>query len=303
MAITSFDQMVDALGSAYKARREIVPCLLGRPGIGKTQAVHQHARNVGAGKVVTIIASQVLPNEVSGITMPVDSERSMEIYDHARLSSLEDGDILFFDELLEADRSVLSACLTLIESRQMMSGKMLPDVQIVAATNETLSPAQIKESIRQRFIWLPVAIDTCWYVDHICKKYNFSSKSKELLDKSMRKNLWKGELSWNTITPRTYTKLIEWRSVDPKGFLNTAVVAYPGIASDIEFMFAAEEKVWAETKARSVFESFGHHDPTNKYTIGDMCKFIMENDPEAWEKICEELSKIEMTEEPTDIPY
>ena len=297
MAITSFDQMVDALGSAYKARREIVPCLLGRPGIGKTQAVHQHARNVGAGKVVTIIASQILPNEVSGITMPVDSERSMEIYDHARLSSLEDGDILFFDELLEADRSVLSACLTLIESRQMMSGKMLPDVQIVAATNETLSPAQIKESIRQRFIWLPVAIDTCWFVDHLSKKYNFSSKSKELLDKSMRKNLWKGDFSWNTITPRTYTKLIEWRSIDPKGFLNAAVVAYPGIASDIEFMFAAEEKAWAEIKARAVFESFGYNDTADKYTIGDMCKFIMENDPEAWEKICEELSKIELTEE------
>ena len=297
MAITSFDQMVDALGSAYKARREIVPCLLGRPGIGKTQAVHQHARNVGAGKVVTIIASQILPNEVSGITMPVDSERSMEIYDHARLSSLEDGDILFFDELLEADRSVLSACLTLIESRQMMSGKMLPDVQIVAATNETLSPAQIKESIRQRFIWLPVAIDTCWFVDHISKKYDLSFKSKELLDKSMRKNLWKGELSWNTITPRTYTKLIEWRSLDPKGFLNAATVAYPGIASDIEFMFGAQEKSKAETEARAVFSRFGYDDTNDKYTIGDMCKFIMENDPIAWEKICEELSKIELTEE------
>ena len=178
-----------------------------------------------------------------------------------------------------------------------MSGKMLPDVQIVAATNETLSPAQIKESIRQRFIWLPVAIDTCWFVDHISEKYNFSSKSKELLDKSMRKNLWKGELSWNTITPRTYTKLIEWRSIDPKGFLNAAVVAYPGIASDIEFMFETEEKAWAEIKARAVFESFGYADTAIKYTIGDMCKFIMENDPEAWEKICEELSKIELTEE------
>ena len=297
MAITSFDQMVDALGSAYKARREIVPCLLGRPGIGKTQAVHQHARNVGAGKVVTIIASQILPNEVSGITMPVDSERSMEIYDHARLSSLEDGDILFFDELLEADRSVLSACLTLIESRQMMSGKMLPDVQIVAATNETLSPAQIKESIRQRFIWLPVAIDTCWFVDHISEKYNFCFKSKELLEKSMRNNLWKGELSWNTITPRTYTKLIEWRSLDPKGFLSAASVAYPVIAGDIEFMFEAWEKTRAEIEARTVFSNFGYNDEDDRYTIGDMCKFIMENDPEAWEKICEELSKIELTEE------
>ena len=96
---------------------------------------------LASGKVVTIIASQILPNEVSGITMPVVEERSMEIFDHFRLSSLKNGDILFFDELLEADQMVLSACLTLIESRELMSGRLLPDVMIVGATNPTIHTA------------------------------------------------------------------------------------------------------------------------------------------------------------------
>lgn len=134
-----FNDMVDFIKSAYPARKYIVPCLEGPAGIGKTAACKQAALELNAGKVVTIIASQILPNEVSGITMPVVESKAMEIFDHFRLSSLEDGDILFFDELLEADQLVLSACLTLIESRELMSGRKLPDVMIVAATNPTIS--------------------------------------------------------------------------------------------------------------------------------------------------------------------
>lgn len=151
--MSQFEEMVSLLDSTWHARDIIVPCLIGPVGIGKTAAVDQHARNVGAGKVVTIIVSQILPNEVSGITMPVNESKSMEIFDHARLSSLEDGDILFFDELFEGAPHVLSACLTLIESRMLMSGKKLPDIQIIAATNPTVAPAAIKPSVRQRFMF------------------------------------------------------------------------------------------------------------------------------------------------------
>lgn len=108
-----FDNMLHFVKSAWPARSFIVPCLEGPPGIGKTAAIKQAAEELkeqgATGKVVTIIASQILPNEVSGITMPVPEEKAMEIFDHYRLSSLRDGDILFFDELLEADQMVLSA--------------------------------------------------------------------------------------------------------------------------------------------------------------------------------------------------
>ena len=97
--MSTFDNMVGFIKSAWPARKYIVPCLEGPAGIGKTAAVKQAASELGAGKVVTIIASQILPNEVSGITMPVVETKAMEIFDHFRLSSLEDNDVLFFDEL------------------------------------------------------------------------------------------------------------------------------------------------------------------------------------------------------------
>lgn len=202
--ISEFDRMVEFLDASWQARGFIVPCLQGPPGIGKTAAVNQHAANCKAGKVVTIIASQVLPNEVSGITMPVEKTKSMEIFDHYRLSSLEDGDILFFDELLEADQLVLSACLTLIESRMMMSGKILPDIQIVAATNATVKPTMLKESIRQRFLWQEFKQDNdgvAAYIEQLC---GFKPPADVLVKLTCRGD------EYNILTPRSLTKMCQW---------------------------------------------------------------------------------------------
>ena len=204
--MSQFDDMVKFLDSAWPAKDMIVPCLVGPAGIGKTAAVYQHASNVGAGKVVTIIASQILPNEVSGITMPDAESRSMEIYDHFRLSNLDDGDILFFDELLEADQLVLSACLTLIESRQMMSGKLLPDVQIIAATNPTIKPSMLKENIRQRFVWKTFeSIDCDGLRNYIKKSYGFDIGN-------LVSYVQVTGSEYNILSPRTMTKMAAWIS-------------------------------------------------------------------------------------------
>ena len=199
------NEMVEFLDQVWDVRDCFVPCLIGGVGIGKTAAVNLHAEHVGA-KVVTIIASQVLPSEVSGITMPDSDTKSMEIYDHYRLSSLQDGDILFFDELLEADQSVLSACLTLIESRQMMSGKKLPDIQIIAACNPTCEPCMIKESIRQRFMWVECEFDSQAMFEYIKQKTGMALNinEKRIAINAMRPT---SNRPWNFLTPRTLTKL------------------------------------------------------------------------------------------------
>lgn len=199
------NEMVEFLDRVWDVRDCFVPCLVGGVGIGKTAAVNLHAEHVGA-KVVTIIASQILPSEVSGITMPDSDTKSMEIYDHYRLSSLQDGDILFFDELLEADQSVLSACLTLIESRQMMSGKKLPDIQIIAACNPTCEPCMIKESIRQRFMWVNCSFDSDAMFEYIKDETGmvFDSKERAELSRSLAES---AEAKWNFLTPRSLAKL------------------------------------------------------------------------------------------------
>lgn len=204
--MSTFDEMVSFIKSAWPARKYIVPCLEGPAGIGKTAATKQAAEELGAGKVITIIASQILPNEVSGITMPVVESKAMEIFDHFRLSSLKDGDILFFDELLEADQLVLSACLTLIESRELMSGRKLPDIMIVAATNPTIKPNMLKENIRQRFLWRRFGLDKNGCREYIKKTCGFDVGSKLI-----NKLATTGE-EYNILTPRSLTKMAQWMS-------------------------------------------------------------------------------------------
>lgn len=204
-------EIKEMLRLAYMRRDEIVLCLLGSPGIGKTQSVYEFAEEKGV-KVVEIIASQILPNEVSGITMPVDRTHSMEVYDHARLASLEDGDILFFDELLQANAQTLSACLTLIQERRMMSGRKLPDVMVVAAANEDCQPNRLPESIRQRFMFVRVPFDKQSYNRYIRKKYGFYVPGR-VLDELAKNSTGKKNV-WNVLTPRSLEKTIEWyRSV------------------------------------------------------------------------------------------
>ena len=204
-------EIKEMLRLAYMRRDEIVLCLLGSPGIGKTQSVYEFAEEKGV-KVVEIIASQILPNEVSGITMPVDATHSMEVYDHARLASLEDGDILFFDELLQANAQTLSACLTLIQERRMMSGRKLPDVMIVAAANEDCQPNRLPESIRQRFMFVRVPFDKQSYNRYIRGKYGFYIPGR-VLDELAENSTGKKNV-WNVLTPRSLEKTIEWyRSV------------------------------------------------------------------------------------------
>jgi hypothetical protein len=203
------DSMIDivkCLEAADQLRSEIVLCLIGPPGIGKTEQVYEFARKHDR-NVVEIIASQILPNEVSGITMPVAKTKSMEIYDHARLSSLKDGDILFFDELLQAAPATLSACLTLIQERRMMSGKMLPDVLIVASANPLNSPGLIPTSIRQRFMFIRIKWDGDAYRKYMMETYGFSVS--DWLISKIGSHI-EDDTYYNVLTPRTLTKLLLW---------------------------------------------------------------------------------------------
>lgn len=200
---SEYENMVKFLDSAWCVRDEIVPCLVGPVGIGKTAAVEEHCRNVGAKRVVKIVASQILPNEVSGITMPDPETKAMEIFDHYRLSSMEDGDILFFDELLEADQIVLSACLTLIENRELMSGRKLPDIQIIAATNPTIKPTSLKANIRQRFLFRSFDLDRSGCGRYIEKKYGI--KLGNLVNA-----LEADSSDYNIMSQRSLTKMVHW---------------------------------------------------------------------------------------------
>jgi len=202
------------LESAWDVRHEIVFCFLSNPGVGKTEQIYAFSQWIRKNteykesKVVEIIASQILPNEVSGITMPNNDTKAMEVYDHVRLGRLQDGDILFFDELLQGSPQVLSACLTLIQERRMMSGRKLPDIMIVAAANPTVTPSLIPAAIRNRFMFLKVGFDYELWSDYMLEKHGVTvaTEFRTILNRTPSSKT----LEWNDITPRSMTKLILW---------------------------------------------------------------------------------------------
>ena len=192
-------EMIDKDG----VRDQIVPCFMGCPGIGKTHEIERYAKDKGK-KVVHIIASQILPSEVSGITMPDKEAGGMTVYDHVRLSSLEDGDILFFDELLQGQQQVLSACLTLIQERRLMSDKPLPDIMIVAAANPLANPNQLPLAIRDRFLFIGMEFDFTEWQRYMLENQGIAIES------SIQNEIAAGDTNvtgWNAQTPRTVTKL------------------------------------------------------------------------------------------------
>ena len=202
------DDVYDLIEAADKCRKEIVLCLLGKPGIGKTEAVERFARDHNR-NVVHIITSQILPSEVSGMTMPNQETRSMDVFDHYRLSHMKDGDILFFDELLKGQQQVLNACLTLIQERRLMSGTELPDVLIIAAANPLASPTQLPLEIRQRFMFVEVNWDHSEWIEYMM---DLGFENERVLSK-LGDKIYTGLDSvktWNTLTPRTATKLCMW---------------------------------------------------------------------------------------------
>lgn len=191
------------LEAMYKYRQEMVPCFIGPPGIGKTQGLYKFAEKKGV-NVVTFILSNTIPSEVSGIRMPDPESKRMEVFDDMRMASLQDGDILFFDEILEAPPVLWSACLTLIQDRIMASGRKLPDVFIVAASNKVVSPGLIPASTRDRFQFIELKFDFDDWKNWMETEFGLDVPSK------LRNKIQEDSTCYNILTPRRVTKLVTW---------------------------------------------------------------------------------------------
>ena len=274
-------------------RGQIVPCLVGPPGIGKTQTVYQFAEDNGR-RVVEMILSQRLPTEVSGLVMPDTETKSMEVFDHSRLASLRDGDILLFDELLEAPPMVLSACLTLIQERRLMSGKKLPDILIVAATNPTQTPSMNKLSLRQRFMWFEVEYNKSIWMKWIKDNLNIE------LDPSMKLlSLISTEGSgYNVLTPRTASKLL---ALGKKAFSDNSFDEFLYMVDSMfndEVRNAFDQVFSTQSPKQQIITAIGHmvgedvQDSFEDCSIKDMMDIL--NSLDNWKEISEKLSSVQM---------
>ena len=184
-------------------RKSVVPLFIGNPGLGKTVLIDSFAKEKDV-TLVELITSQMSPFEISGIAMPDKDVKKMVYYNFDKLENLKDGDILFFDELLNGNPIVLNACLTILEQRKFISGKPLPNIMIVAAANpQGMSP--LTPQIKERFIWYDVKFEEDIWIEYMIKKYSITKSIGSKLA-----NLIKNEkfTSNNFYTPRSIDKAV-----------------------------------------------------------------------------------------------
>ena len=163
-------QVLEGVYNNSELRKSIVPLFIGNPGLGKTVMIDEFAKEKGV-TLVELITSQMSPFEISGIAMPDKDTKQMMYYNFDKLENLKDGDILFFDELLNGNPIVLNACLTILEQRKFISGKPLPDIMIVAAANPQ-GMVPLTPQIKERFVWYNVKYDEPMWVEYMMKKYS-----------------------------------------------------------------------------------------------------------------------------------
>lgn len=198
-------QILEGVYSDLELRQIIVPLFMSNPGIGKTKIIEAFAKEKGV-KLVEIITSQISPWEVSGMAMPDKTSKTMMFYDFDKIESLKDNDILFFDELLQGAPQVLSACLTLIESRRTISGKQLPNIMIVAASNPQ-NQVPLPPAIKERFLYYDIKFDKSSWKEYM-SKYFITDEIFEQLCVLVQSELFNSSEK-NFFTPRSIEKAMK----------------------------------------------------------------------------------------------
>lgn len=137
---------------------------------------------------------------------PDKETKLMTYFDYDELVNLKDGDILFLDEMLNANPMILNAFLTVLEDRVLPSGTKLNDIMIVAAANPQ-GAVMLTPQIKERFIWYDVKFDSASWIKYM-EHYQIP---KNIIDNLC--GLIAGEKFSNShhnyITPRSVEKAIK----------------------------------------------------------------------------------------------
>lgn len=201
--------MLDVLSKTYDnpiLRRTTVPLFMSNPGIGKTVTIQNFAKNRGA-KMVKITLSQRMPNEVVGMVMPDVHSKSLQVFDSHELLSLNDGDVLFFDEVFNGTlKQTLDALLNLLEDRTLPSGKKLADVLIVAASNPQ-GLINLTPQIKQRFEKEELKFNAEEFQVYLKNKYGTPESISYGICTLINKEKFESN-EWNFITPRSVEKAL-----------------------------------------------------------------------------------------------
>lgn len=188
-------------------RDEMALALMSDPGLSKTSQCKQWCEEHGR-HYFEFITSQRMPSEISGMAMPDTDTKRMKIYDFDYLLDMKDGDVLAFDEFTNGNIMTLNACLTLIQERNMMSGRKLPSILIVAMGNPQ-GKCDMLPQTKQRFLWLNVKFDEEAWCEWVEKELNVVP-TQRLID--IIKSTYRSGFEvrdYNYMTARTVTNLLK----------------------------------------------------------------------------------------------
>ena len=129
----------------------------------------------------------------------------MSFWDFDTLLNMKDGDILFFDEVFNGNPTVLNACLTILEEREMISGKKLPDIMIVAAANEQ-GMIPLTPQIKERFVWYKTEIDYNSWSNYMYDKFEITKNMANKLSDLIRHEHFTEKCNFNSA--RSITKAV-----------------------------------------------------------------------------------------------
>lgn len=284
-------------------RDEMALALMSDPGLSKTSQCKQWCKEHGR-QYFEFITSQRMPSEISGMAMPDADTKRMKIYDFDYLLDMKDGDVLAFDEFTNGNIMTLNACLTLIQERNMMSGRKLPSILIVAMGNPQ-GKCDMLPQTKQRFLWLDVKFDEDTWCDWIKKELNVVPTQSliTLIKKTYRSGF--GVQDYNYMTARTVTNLLKLAKTVNRS--NAIWRHMYGVSSGIvDELYASvnnnqnnsEDLELLKYGLCTIIQSLIHEPNANVDTLNEMKDWIQE---------CKTMSDIKKTlrniEEWTTIPH
>ena len=198
-------EILEGVYSSKLSRQTIVPLFLSSPGQAKSKTLERFAESKGK-KMVKITLSQRMPNEVIGMLMPDAESGKMIIMDSHQLTAMEDGDILFFDEVFNGTlKQTLDAVLNLLEDRRLPTGKKLADVMIVAASNpQGMMP--LTPQIKERFVKYDIRFNPMSYANYLNGKYGMPVAMANRLAAVVSKEKFDHIDKWNFSSGRSIEK-------------------------------------------------------------------------------------------------
>lgn len=202
--MTEIEKIISGIYHNPELRKSCIPLFLSNSGIGKTSIINEFARKQNV-VCLSQIASTKMPHEFAGLTIPDHTTKQMIYYDYDALLNLKSGDILFLDELLNANPQILAAFLTVLEDRVLPSGRKLADIMIVAAANPQ-GAAILTPQVSERFIWYKIAFDKNSWKQYMSKYLITDSIFEQLCVLIQNESFNSAEK--NYMTPRSIEKAI-----------------------------------------------------------------------------------------------